>query len=233
MKAISDHPYLSQRVALLTQHGKQQVIAPALHAAVGCKVERVAGIDTDLLGTFARQWRFPGHRMVVRPACDGDSRIRKGIASWEQLERHFRWARQTSTNGQVFIETDMRADANPSRMNVIRSAAIEPGQRLACSVPAVRFRASGAFGLCPDCPVDYAVKPRGTPSQRYWRACSATTIASVNAPTCVSRIRLTVTSVIPDCSLLSPLAPALLECADDIDRSCCPAPVRCPDDGLD
>lgn len=46
--------YQGQRVALLTQHGKEQVIAPVLGAAVGCLVERVAGYDTDLLGTFTR-----------------------------------------------------------------------------------------------------------------------------------------------------------------------------------
>lgn len=204
---------------MLTQHGKQQVIAPALHAAVGCKVERVAGIDTDLLGTFTREipragtqldaarskarlgmtragvplgiasegafgpdpmmgmlpwnlevlvwiddvggieitasaqavanfahlqtgdwdaarafaqeWRFPDHYLVVRPAHDGDPRIRKGITSWEAFEQQFHLARHSSANAEVFIETDMRADANPTRMCVIRKAAMELGQRLA------------------------------------------------------------------------------------------------------
>ncbi len=52
--------YRGQGVALLTQHGKEQVIAPALAAAVGCLVERVAGYDTDLLGTFTRDIPRPG-----------------------------------------------------------------------------------------------------------------------------------------------------------------------------
>ncbi len=43
-----------QCIALLTQHGKERVIAPVLDAALGCRVERVAGYDTDLLGTFTR-----------------------------------------------------------------------------------------------------------------------------------------------------------------------------------
>ena len=46
--------YAGQRVALLTQHGKERGLAPVLAAALGCRVERVAGYDTDLLGTFAR-----------------------------------------------------------------------------------------------------------------------------------------------------------------------------------
>ena len=46
--------YPGRQVALLTQHGKERVIAAALEPALGCRVERVAGYDTDLLGTFTR-----------------------------------------------------------------------------------------------------------------------------------------------------------------------------------
>ena len=48
-------PYQDQRIALLTQHGKEGVIAPVLEPALGCRVERVAGYDTDRLGTFTRE----------------------------------------------------------------------------------------------------------------------------------------------------------------------------------
>lgn len=47
-------PYAGRRIALLTQHGKERVIAPVLDAALGCRVERVSGFDTDTLGTFSR-----------------------------------------------------------------------------------------------------------------------------------------------------------------------------------
>lgn len=46
--------YAGKRVAFLTQHGKERVVAPVLDAALGCRVERVAGYDTDHLGTFTR-----------------------------------------------------------------------------------------------------------------------------------------------------------------------------------
>lgn len=48
------HPYAGCEIALLTQHGKQRVIAPALGDALGCRVRHVEGFDTDLLGTFTR-----------------------------------------------------------------------------------------------------------------------------------------------------------------------------------
>ena len=47
-------PYAERRVALLTQHGKEGVIASVLDTALGCRVERVSGFDTDALGTFTR-----------------------------------------------------------------------------------------------------------------------------------------------------------------------------------
>jgi hypothetical protein len=46
--------YCGQRVALLTQHGKERVIAPVLDAALDCRVKRVGGFDTDTLGSFTR-----------------------------------------------------------------------------------------------------------------------------------------------------------------------------------
>jgi hypothetical protein len=47
--------YRDRTAALLTQHGKEQVIGPVLEAALGCRVQRVSGYDTDRLGTFTRE----------------------------------------------------------------------------------------------------------------------------------------------------------------------------------
>lgn len=48
------HRYTGQRVVLLTQHGKEDIVGPVLFDAIGCRLERVTGFDTDTLGTFAR-----------------------------------------------------------------------------------------------------------------------------------------------------------------------------------
>ncbi len=58
------HPtYAGQRIALLTQHGKERVIAPVLDAALGCRVERIGCYDTDQLGTFTRDIPRPGSQV--------------------------------------------------------------------------------------------------------------------------------------------------------------------------
>lgn len=224
----ADAHYRGQRVALLTQHGKEKVLAPVLERALGCRVELVTGYDTDLLGTFSRDipragtpleaarkkarigmaiaglplglasegclgsdpfmgmfpWNlellifidderglevvgqaqgkanfahqlvadwaaaeafakhmgFPEHQVVMRPESEDDPRIRKGISSWTELETAFAWALQQSTNDRVFLETDGRAHANPTRMENIRLAAEDLANKLcslcpACSMP--------------------------------------------------------------------------------------------------
>lgn len=50
----SDIFYNNQPVSLLTQHGKERVIAPILDSALDCRVVHVSDYDTDLLGTFTR-----------------------------------------------------------------------------------------------------------------------------------------------------------------------------------
>ena len=52
--SMSSQHYAGREIALLTQHGKESVIAPVLDAALGGRVRRVAGFDTDQLGTFTR-----------------------------------------------------------------------------------------------------------------------------------------------------------------------------------
>lgn len=69
--------YAGRRVALLTQHGKEALLAPVLDAALGCRVERVDGFDTDRLGTFTREIPREGTRLE---ACRCKARIGMDLA---------------------------------------------------------------------------------------------------------------------------------------------------------
>ncbi len=237
-------PYAGRRIALLTQHGKEGAIASALDPALGCRVERVDGYDTDQLGTFtreipragtqleaarrkarigmelaglpiglasegsfgpdpmvgmfpwnveflifiddeqgleivglaqgkanhahlltgewaaaeafARQTEFPAHHLVVRPEGENDPRIKKGIAAWADLEAAFAWAQTQSADRLVFLETDLRAHANPTRMENIRLAAEDLVKKLlspcpACGAPGFWLVEHVAGLPCADC----------------------------------------------------------------------------------
>ena len=74
------------------------------------------------LDEFARKAGFPEHFLVVRPERDDDYRISKNLSAWQNLHQSFSWAKLQSSNGQVFVESDLRAHANPSRMQNICTA---------------------------------------------------------------------------------------------------------------
>lgn len=55
--------YRGSTASLLTQHGKEKIIAPLLASAIDCQVMRVTGFDTDRLGTFTRDIPRPGTQL--------------------------------------------------------------------------------------------------------------------------------------------------------------------------
>ena len=231
-KMDGDNIYRGRKVALLTQHGKERVIAPLLEASLGCRVVHMTGYNTDRLGTFAGEvpragtqreaartkarigmelsglsiglasegafgpdpftgmlpwnvemlvwidepfgievvgcasggktnfshrltasWEeakqfargagFPEHWLIIRPEGEKHAHICKGIASWAELEKAFHGACGLASNGCAFLETDMRAHANPTRMEMIALAARDLTQKLRSCCPAC-----GAPGFC-------------------------------------------------------------------------------------
>lgn len=93
--------------------------------------------EWNAIAGFAKQAGFPSHQLVVRPEAAEGLPVRKGVDTWSDLEAAFRCALRQSTNGLVFVETDVRASANPTRMVMIQRAAEDLARKL-CS-------------LCPQC----------------------------------------------------------------------------------
>lgn len=69
---------------------------------------------------FALKHLFPSHAMILKSNSSGADSIIKGITKKEDLIRGFHELQ--SKYQSVFIETDMRAMYNPSRMKVIGAA---------------------------------------------------------------------------------------------------------------
>lgn len=236
--------YNKQRVAMLTQHGKESVIGAVLQPVLGCQVERVLGYDTDRLGTFTRDiaragtqleaarkkarigmeltglpiglasegafgpdpfagilpWNtevliwvddglgievigtssgktnfahrlvasreeaeafaatagFPEHRLVVRPEQENHPDYSKGLGDWFSFREAVDKSLQLAANRRAFIETDMRAFANPTRMESIRLAAEDLARKLlslcpACAAPGFSRARLVPGLLCEDC----------------------------------------------------------------------------------
>lgn len=96
------------------------------------------------LPDFLRGVGFPSHAVVARPDSVPDivpdtsrapEAIEKGITTLVVLRSAVERCRALSENGLVHVETDMRAHANPTRMRVIRRAAVKLARRLRTPCP--------------------------------------------------------------------------------------------------
>jgi hypothetical protein len=248
--------YAGRRVAFLTQHGKEQVVAPILQPGLGCVIEHVTGFDTDQLGTFTRElarpgsqldaarrkarkgmelsglslglasegsfgpdpfsgmfpWNlellvwlddslgievvsmtqgaarsshlqsgdwaeveafaarmaFPSHQLVLRPQSLDDPRLHKGIADAGRLKACFDECLAQSSNRQVFIEVDLRAFANPSRMKHIEQAAHDLVQRIRSCCPACETPGYGVTERLPGLPCSGCGLPTTSYRAEVW-----------------------------------------------------------------
>lgn len=71
---------------------------------------------------FALSARFPSHFLVVRPDHEIHEAVIKNISAWESLREAFERCMAVSATRRVYLETDMRAHANPTRMENIKKA---------------------------------------------------------------------------------------------------------------
>ncbi|MBK7763160.1 MAG: hypothetical protein IPI46_07275 [Bacteroidetes bacterium] len=72
------------------------------------------------LKDFAIQCQFPAHALIVKKSKNDFSDITKGITDWNALKGAVNHLLETQ--GSAYIETDMRAMYNPTRMQVIAQA---------------------------------------------------------------------------------------------------------------
>ncbi|PWA10452.1 DUF6671 family protein [Flavobacterium laiguense] len=90
--------------------------------------------EVELL-EFATQVQFPSHGLILKPSEKDISKIVKGITDERILKESFN--EMMKEFGKVYVETDMRALYNPTRMKVIKTATLK--------------LASSIRSLCPMC----------------------------------------------------------------------------------
>jgi len=86
---------------------------------------RMQSLDSlEALQKFANDTLFPSHALILRPNSKGINQpLFKGVASTIDLEAAFNECIKYSSDKKVWVETDMRAQYNPSRMKVIAELA--------------------------------------------------------------------------------------------------------------
>ena len=76
--------------------------------------------EWEELETFAETSGFPEHGLILRESSQGFGNMKKGIRDKKQLRDCF--FDLMARHGQAYVETDMRAMHNPTRMKVIETA---------------------------------------------------------------------------------------------------------------
>ena len=90
----------------------------------------------EALHAFANSAKFPDHGIIVRANIWNDkSVIYKGIRNSEVLAAAFESSIKHSDDGKAWVEADMRAHMNPTRMSVIAEIAQKLSIRLATLCP--------------------------------------------------------------------------------------------------
>jgi hypothetical protein len=85
---------------------------------------------------FARQAGFPDHYLIIRPDHELHEAVIKNINTWAGLRDALARSLALSVTGKAYLETDMRAHANPTRMKNIKKAAEDLIRLLGLRCPA-------------------------------------------------------------------------------------------------
>ena len=89
----------------------------------------------DSPDAWLRQIGFPAHAVIARPAEPQPGVLFKGLQCSADLTEALARCRRSGPDGRVWLETDMRAHCNPTRMRSIRRLGVALVRRLRTPCP--------------------------------------------------------------------------------------------------
>ncbi|MBC7504961.1 MAG: hypothetical protein H7267_04450 [Sandarakinorhabdus sp.] len=114
----------------------------------------------DELANWLAAVGFPSHALIVRAKSGGPgATIEKGIVSIDRLRSAMALAVATSQEGVAWVEPDMRAHLNPTRMVGIRRLAFRLARRLATLCAACSAPGWGQTGTIKGLPCEHCYAP--------------------------------------------------------------------------
>jgi hypothetical protein len=112
--------------------------------------------EEDLLA-FAQSAQFPSHALILKDKKDGFTSIAKGIVNTKELLETF--AKFKQSNETVYVETDMRAHLNPSRMQVIEETTEKLIKKIKTACPSCNTPGFGIKNSIPGLPCENCKTP--------------------------------------------------------------------------
>ncbi len=121
--SFGTHPYgffqsNEEIVVFIDTENQLEIYASHLSLDTNFNAKTIASFQE--LKDFAINSQFPSHGLIIRESKEQYDHVSKGIRTWEVLEEKFNELMQK--NSSCYIETDMRAMYNPTRMNNIEIA---------------------------------------------------------------------------------------------------------------
>lgn len=160
-------PANEEILLLMDRRHNREIIARVLSTSTNYHGEQIR--SREELSEFIKRVEFPSHGLIIRAAQNDFTGLQKGIT--DPVVLHNLFASIVKLNGSAYVETDMRAMFNPTRMNVIKETAL----RLAYKMNS----------RCPEC---------GTPGFDISEYAPGLPCAQCNAPTRSSLIAVSTCS---------------------------------------
>jgi hypothetical protein len=82
--------------------------------------------------------KFPSHGLILKPSENDFSKIIKGITDKVTLKNGFK--EMMNQFGTAYVETDMRALFNPTRMKLIEKAAVKFAEAIHSKCPVCKLQ---------------------------------------------------------------------------------------------
>jgi hypothetical protein len=166
-------PCNRELVILIDQQHQLEIVGEAISTATNY---RQAAVKTwEQAAEFAAQAGFPQHGLIVIAGVDQIStttviqpeQIIKGITTEAELQTALNWAwRQAPT---AWLETDMRAMYNPSRMQVIQQATENLIEKICCGCPQCSYPGFEQIETQPGLPCAWCHQPTALPRVAIYR----------------------------------------------------------------
>lgn len=123
---------------------------------------------SEALWALADGLGFPDHGLCVRPDHAEHAQVVKGLHDRDALQRAFDWALAASVTGRVFVESDLRAFANPTRQQMIVRAAQDLIEKMHSLCPACARPGFAAVSQTPGLPCRACGSPTRMPVAQVW-----------------------------------------------------------------
>lgn len=123
--SFGQHPYapIPWNVEMVLLYDKENDLElVGIHESSETNFGHITVENFDQVVKFADQIGFPSHYLILRPDNDKAKYIVKDVFDYMRLKESYDLCLKMSRTGKVFVETDMRAHANPTRMNNIENA---------------------------------------------------------------------------------------------------------------